>query len=99
MASNLNLKLSNRGRKGVIKRLPAAVDVPSSATIEDVKIAIAKQAGVGDYNRLGVFNPKTNKIISDRRAVIGQQQDVVQSSELRVQDLGMHRTTFHKMHS
>ena len=97
MASNLNLKLSNRGRKGAIKRLPSALDIPSSATIEDVKIAIAKQAGVGDYNRLGIFNPKTNKIISDRRAVVGQQEDVVSSSELRVQDLGMQSTTFHQI--
>ncbi len=88
MATNLSLKLSNRGRKGTIRKLPASVDVPRDATVEDVKIAIAKQARVRDYNRIGVFDPQTRKIIRDRKAVIGQQDAVVSTGELLVQDLG-----------
>ncbi len=90
MAANLTLSLSNRGRKGQIKKLPPSVSVPSSATVEEVKIAVARGAGVGDFNRVGLFDPQTKKILKDRKAVIGEQGTVVSSRELLGKDLGEH---------
>lgn len=88
MAANLSLKLSNRSRKGAVKKLPASIDVPRTATIEDVKIAIAKEARVGDFNRIGLFDPQTRKILRDRKAIIEKQDALVSQGEILVQDLG-----------
>jgi len=90
MAASLSLKLSNRGRKGRVKKLPASVDVPENATVEDVKIAIARQARVGDFNRIGLFDPATKKLLRDRKSVIGSYDAVTSKGELLVQDLGQH---------
>lgn len=88
MAPSITLKLANRQRKPPVKRLPPSVDIPNEATIEDVKMAIAKKAGVGDYNRIGIFDPETSKIFSDRKALVNAQSNVVSSKAVLVQDLG-----------
>jgi len=88
MSGLVTLRLANRGRKGVVKRLPPSLTVDRTATIEDVQKAIAKAAGVGDFNRIGVFNPQNQKRLNDRAALIGDQQSVVLEGQLLVQDLG-----------
>jgi very-long-chain enoyl-CoA reductase len=50
---------------------------------------VARQAGISDFNRIGIFNPTTIKTIKDRRAKIGDDADVVKAKELLVKDLGM----------
>ncbi|CAI4211860.1 unnamed protein product [Parascedosporium putredinis] len=88
MASTLTLKLTNRSPKQPIKKLPATIDVPADATIEDVKAIVARQSGISDHNRIGIFNPATNKTFKDRRAQVGQDADIVKSKELLIKDLG-----------
>ena len=73
-----------------VKKLPASIEIPGDATIEDTKQAIAKASGVSDYNRIGVFNPSTRKNIKDRKALIRDNQDIVSKGEVLVQDLGMY---------
>lgn len=89
MADSLTLAVSNRAKSSSIKRLPPTVDVTTTTTIEEVQQQLAKKAGVSDYNRIGIFDPVTRKIIRDRRAVIGAQENVVSSKALLAQDLGM----------
>lgn len=74
--------------KQPIKRLPATVELPKDATAEDAKKIIARQAGVGDFNRIGLFDPATKKIIKDRRALIAAQEHVMSAGEVLVKDLG-----------
>jgi very-long-chain enoyl-CoA reductase len=74
--------------KQPIKRLPATIELPKDATAEDAKKIIARQAGVSDFNRVGLFDPVTKKIIKDRNALIADQQDVMSAGELLVKDLG-----------
>ncbi|CAK7562301.1 MAG: Very-long-chain enoyl-CoA reductase [Sporothrix epigloea] len=88
MADSLTLAVSNRAKSSSIKRLPPTVDVTTTTTIEEVQQQLAKKAGVSDYNRIGIFDPVTRKIIRDRRAVIGAQENVVSSKALLAQDLG-----------
>ncbi|CAK7219282.1 Very-long-chain enoyl-CoA reductase [Sporothrix curviconia] len=88
MADNLTLAVSNRAKSGTIKRLPPSIDVTTATTIEEVQQQLAKKAGVNDYNRIGIFDPVTRKIIRDRRAVIGAQENVVSAKALLAQDLG-----------
>jgi len=93
----MHLKLSNRGRKGALERLPGTIEVPETDTIEQAKAAIARRVGVADPNRIGVFNPETRKIFGDRNAVVGAQVAVVSTGRLLVQDLGPqmgYRTVF-----
>lgn len=66
------------------------------AEIEDVKKAVARQVGLKDFNRIGVFYPSTRKRIADRRALVRDQEDVTKNGEVLIQDLGMqplHRPT------
>jgi very-long-chain enoyl-CoA reductase len=74
--------------KQPIKRLPASLDLPATATVEDAKVAIARQAGLSDFNRVGLFDPATKKIFKDRKALIKDQASVQSSGELLVKDLG-----------
>ncbi|ROV86865.1 hypothetical protein VPNG_10402 [Cytospora leucostoma] len=97
MASQISLKLSNRAPKKPFRKLPASVDLPDDAEIDDVKKAIARQAGVNDFNRVGLFYPSTRKRIADRRALVREQEDVISKGEILVQDLGLQmawRTVF-----
>ena len=88
MAATLSLKLSNRAPKQPIKRLPASVDLPLDATVEDAKVAIARQSGFSDFNRIGLFDPATKQILKNRRALVRDEPGVVQAAELVVKDLG-----------
>ena len=89
MVDNLTLAVSNRAKTGIIKRLPSSIDVTTATTIEELQQQLAKKAGVSDYNRIGIFDPSTRKIIRDRRAVIGAQENVISLKALLAQDLGM----------
>jgi very-long-chain enoyl-CoA reductase len=62
--------------------------LPDDAEIDDVKKAIARQAGIKDHNRIGLFYPSTKKRIADRRALVRDQGDVMSNGEILVQDLG-----------
>lgn len=84
----LQLKVANRGKSRTIKNLPPTIDVSTATTIEEVQQLVAKQSGVRDYNRIGIFDPVSRKIIRDRRAVLGAQDDVIKTKEILVQDLG-----------
>lgn len=84
MAVELTVKLSNRSRKQGIKKLPPAVDVSPDATVEDVKAAVARKAGVSDFNRIGLYDPTTNKTLKDRHARLRD----LKLDELLVKDLG-----------
>ncbi|KAL2256421.1 hypothetical protein VTK26DRAFT_1700 [Humicola hyalothermophila] len=88
MATKLSLKLSNRAPKQPIKKLPASVELPQDATVEDAKIAIARQAGLGDFNRVGLFDPATKKTLKDRKALLRDLSGVMSAGELIVKDLG-----------
>jgi len=89
MSGQLTLQLANRGRKGVVKRLPSSIVVDRDATVEDVRKAVAQKSGVRDSNRVGLFDPQTKKTIKDKAARIGDQEAVVAEGRLLVQDLGM----------
>lgn len=84
----LSVRLVNRSPKQPIKRLPTSLDLPTTATIEDAKIAIARQAGLGDFNRVGLFDPATKKIFKDRKALLKDQASVSSQGDLLVKDLG-----------
>jgi len=88
MFSNISLKLSNRVPKKPIKKLPESLTVPRNATVEDVKILIARQTGISDHNRIGLFDPTTKKTLKNRKAQIGDEAGVIKSGELVVKDLG-----------
>ncbi|KFA61174.1 hypothetical protein S40285_02175 [Stachybotrys chlorohalonatus IBT 40285] len=89
MASSTTLKLSHRSPRQPIKNLPPTVDVDPSTTVEDLKILIAKKAGISDHNRIGIFDTKTKKTLKDRKARLANEEAVVSSGEVLVKDLGM----------
>lgn len=72
-----------------IKKLPPTIDLPAGATVEDVKKLIAKQAGINDHNRIGLFYTSTRKTLKDRKAVVAEDKDVAEAGEVLVKDLGM----------
>jgi very-long-chain enoyl-CoA reductase len=43
---------------------------------------------MGDFNRVGLFDPASKKIIKDRNALIRDQEGVMSQGELLVKDLG-----------
>jgi len=88
MTSSISLKLTNRAPKKPIKRLPATVDLPLDATVEDAKIHIARQTGIKDFNRIGLFDPTTKKTLKNRKALITDETNVIAAGELVVKDLG-----------
>lgn len=59
-----------------------------STTVEDLKILIAKKAGISDHNRIGIFDTKTKKTLKDRKARLANEEAVVSSGEVLVKDLG-----------
>lgn len=91
MASIISLKLTNRAPKKPIKRLPATIDLPRDATVEDAKIQIARQTGIKDFNRIGLFDPTTKKTLKNRKGLITDEANVVAAGELVVKDLGTMR--------
>lgn len=88
MSTKLSLKLSNRAPKKPIRKLPATVELPHDATVEDAKVAIARQSGFTDYNRIGLYDPVSKQNLKNRRALIRDEAGVVQQGELVVKDLG-----------
>ncbi|KAI1083764.1 3-oxo-5-alpha-steroid 4-dehydrogenase-domain-containing protein [Whalleya microplaca] len=85
--SKLSLKVTNRSRKG-LKGLPPSIKLPGDATVEDAKIAVAKATQYSDFNRIGIFDPATQKTLKDRKALLREQAEVVKRGELLVKDLG-----------
>jgi very-long-chain enoyl-CoA reductase len=88
MAAPLSLRLTNRAPKKPIRKLPDSVDLPHDATVEDAKVAIARQSGFADYNRIGLFDPTTKQILKNRNALMRDEAGVVAAGELIVKDLG-----------
>lgn len=77
--------------KSPIRRLPESIEVPQDATVDGVKVAVARQCGFSDHNRIGLFNPVTRKTLKDRNAVVLEDADVATAKELLVKDLGTHQ--------
>ncbi|OLN87172.1 putative enoyl reductase [Colletotrichum chlorophyti] len=88
MSSKITLKLSNRSPKQPIKKLPESVEISSNATVEDVKRVIAREAGFNDFNRIGLFDPSTQKTLKNRKAQISTEQAVISAGQVLVKDLG-----------
>lgn len=74
--------------KAPIKRLPVEVEVSPDATVEDVKVLIAKAVGLSDHHRVGLFDLETRKTLKDRQARIADIPAVVAAGEVSVKDLG-----------
>lgn len=74
--------------KQPIRKLPPSIEIPDDATVEDAKIIVARQAGIGDYNRIGLFDSTTKKILKNRRALVRDHETVLSSGQLLVKDLG-----------
>ncbi|KAI1388689.1 3-oxo-5-alpha-steroid 4-dehydrogenase-domain-containing protein [Hypoxylon trugodes] len=85
--AGLTLKVTNRSRKG-LKALPTTIELPNDATIEDAKKAVARAAKVSDYNRIGIFDPVSNKTFKDKKSLVRDQPEVIKRGELLVKDLG-----------
>ena len=88
MAATTSFKLTNRAPKNPIGKLPATVELPHDATVEDAKILIARQSGISDFNRVGLFDPATKKILKNRKALLRNEEGVSKAGELVVKDLG-----------
>ncbi|KAI0013239.1 3-oxo-5-alpha-steroid 4-dehydrogenase-domain-containing protein [Xylariaceae sp. FL0662B] len=85
--AELSLKVVNRSRKG-LKGLPLSIVLPNDATVEDAKIAVARAVKVSDYNRIGIFDPVSQKTLKDRKSLLREQAEVIKRGELLVKDLG-----------
>jgi len=88
MTGGISLKVTSRVPKKPIRNLPASINLDSNATVDDVKISIAKAAGISDHNRLGIYDPSTKKTLKDRRAPISSLEAVVKHGEVLVKDMG-----------
>ncbi|GAO13388.1 uncharacterized protein UV8b_00632 [Ustilaginoidea virens] len=88
MATTTTIKLTNRSPKQPVKRLPASVDLPADATVDDLKALVAKEAKIGDFNRIGIFDPATKKTLKNRKAAIADEPNVLAAREVLVKDLG-----------
>lgn len=86
--ATLSLKLSNRAPKKPIRKLPASVELPHDATVEDAKVLIARQLGFKDYNRIGLFDPTSKQTLKNRKALVREEAGVTAAGELVVKDLG-----------
>lgn len=86
--ANTTIKLTNRSPKQPVKRLPASVDLPTDATVDDLKVLIAKEAKIGDFNRIGIFDPSTRKTLKNRKAKLSDEPNVSAAKEVLVKDLG-----------
>ncbi|KAK7429224.1 Very-long-chain enoyl-CoA reductase [Neonectria magnoliae] len=88
MAAPTTLKLTNRSPKQPVKKLPASLELAADATVEDVKKLIAKEVRIGDFNRVGLYDPSTNKTLKNRKALIADEEGVASAGEVLVKDLG-----------
>jgi very-long-chain enoyl-CoA reductase len=98
MANTFSVKLSNRNPKKPIKGLPASVTLADDATVEDAKIVIARQSGVRDFNRIGLYDTVKKETLKDRKALA---RDVpgVSTDGLIVKDMGTLRPLPFSIHS
>lgn len=60
----------------------------ANATVEELKVLIAKQAKISDYNRIGLYDPSTKKTLKDRKARVVDEKAVIEAGEVLVKDLG-----------
>ncbi|RDA93001.1 hypothetical protein CP533_5495 [Ophiocordyceps camponoti-saundersi (nom. inval.)] len=88
MALTTTLKLSNRSPREPVPRLPASIDVPAEATVEELKAKIAGKCGISDPSRIGLFDPSTRKTLKDRKARVADEPNVSSAGEVLVKDLG-----------
>ncbi|KAG6042218.1 hypothetical protein E4U41_002561 [Claviceps citrina] len=86
--ADTTITLTNRSPKQPIKKLPASVHLPSDATVGDLKVLIAREAGIGDFNRIGIFDPATKKTLKNRNARLADEPNVAAAKEVLVKDLG-----------
>ena len=56
--------------------------------VEGLKKAIAKASGIKDFNRIGLANPETKKLLKDRREKLENLSDIVNAGKVTVKDLG-----------
>jgi very-long-chain enoyl-CoA reductase len=84
MVAKVLIELSNRTPKKPLKKLPPNVEADASTSVEDVKKSIARAAGIGDHNRVGLFNPSTGKTLKDRHAKVAS----LGLESIQVKDLG-----------
>lgn len=89
MSTLKTLKLTQRSPKQPVKKLPAEVELSPDATVEDVKVLIAKAVGLKDHHRIGLFDPETKRTLKDRQARIDDLPSVVAAGQVSVKDLGM----------
>ncbi|KAI8306302.1 putative enoyl reductase [Colletotrichum sp. SAR11_59] len=88
MAAKITLKLSSRSPKQPVKKLPESIEISPDTTVEDVKKLIARETGLGDFNRVGLFDPATQKTLKNRKAQIGTEAAVMSAGQVLVKDLG-----------
>ncbi|VUC23901.1 unnamed protein product [Clonostachys rosea] len=88
MAQTQTVKLTNRSPKKPIKKLPESIQYPADATVEEVKALIAAACGIKDYNRIGLFDPTTNKTFKNRKAVLAEEPSIIAGNDILVKDLG-----------
>ncbi|KAH8601846.1 steroid alpha reductase-like protein [Bisporella sp. PMI_857] len=81
------LKVINRSGRKPIKSLPTTINITERTSVQDVKVALAKQAGGLDPNRLGIFDSK-KKLLKDHKALVSRNKEVVNTKEILVKDLG-----------
>ncbi|KAI0161488.1 3-oxo-5-alpha-steroid 4-dehydrogenase-domain-containing protein [Xylariaceae sp. FL1272] len=81
------LKVTSRSKKG-IRGLPPTIELPDDATVEYTKKAVAKATKTSDFNRIGIFDPVSNKTVKDRNALICDQEPIMKQGEFMVKDLG-----------
>lgn len=74
--------------KQPIKKLPETIEVPADATVEEVKHIVARKAGFSDFNRVGLFDPSTQKTLKNRKAQISSEPGVMSAGHVLVKDLG-----------
>ncbi|KAL3425485.1 3-oxo-5-alpha-steroid 4-dehydrogenase [Phlyctema vagabunda] len=88
MASQGPITLKVTPAKKPIKRLPSSVEISSKSTVQDVKDQLARAAGIRDPNRLGISNPQSKKMLTNRLATVSEIADVLAAGEILVKDLG-----------
>lgn len=71
-----------------MRKLPKRIELPGDTTVEQAKIAIARQCGVKDHNRIGLFFPDGRKTLKDKAALVKDHESVMSAGKLLVKDLG-----------
>ncbi|SCN66808.1 related to TSC13-required for elongation of VLCFA moiety of sphingolipids [Fusarium fujikuroi] len=88
MASLRSITLTNRSPRQPIKNLPQSIEVDPDTTVEGLKVLIAKETKLGDFNRIGIYDPTTKKTLKNRKARLVDEPAVVSTGEVLVKDMG-----------